>query len=375
MKTRTLFLASLALLSTLNSQLSTAFAQGSLTPPGAPAPTMKSLDQVEPRTPISTLPFTITAAGSYYLTANLTGVAGTNGITLTANDTTLDLNGFALVGVAGSLSGIRVSGTHTNIGILNGTVRNWGANGVDASTAIQSLFEKVRATDNGFSGILGGSGSVIRDCLATGNNTANGGSQYGIQANRATIIGCVFNNNLNGAQGFSGVGGANVIINCVASGNSDDGIFTGFNSLVVACNASGNGSRGIRGGDESTIKDCVVYFNTSDGIIVSLKSVVSGNMCENNGSGGSGAGIRATSYGNRIEGNHVTDNDRGIEINTGATNNVVVRNTVGRNPPTGSLGSSNYVFNAFTIFGPTNNVFNPATGAITNLNPWANISY
>ena len=42
----------LLLLSALNSQLSTAHAQGSLTPPGAPAPSMKSLDQIEARTPI-----------------------------------------------------------------------------------------------------------------------------------------------------------------------------------------------------------------------------------------------------------------------------------------------------------------------------------
>ena len=47
---RLLKLAALALLSTLNSQLSTCLAQGSLTPPGAPAPTMKSLAQIEPRT-------------------------------------------------------------------------------------------------------------------------------------------------------------------------------------------------------------------------------------------------------------------------------------------------------------------------------------
>jgi hypothetical protein len=47
-------LAALALLlSTINYQQSTCFAQGSLTPPGAPAPTMKSLDQVEARTAIT----------------------------------------------------------------------------------------------------------------------------------------------------------------------------------------------------------------------------------------------------------------------------------------------------------------------------------
>jgi hypothetical protein len=54
------------------------FSQGNLTPPGAPAPLFKTLDQVEPRTPISAFGTTLTAPGSYYLTANLVSGASTN---------------------------------------------------------------------------------------------------------------------------------------------------------------------------------------------------------------------------------------------------------------------------------------------------------
>src|SRR5690349_10378629 len=109
MKTQRSFFAragALALLfSTINHQPST-FAQGSLTPPGPPAPSMKTLQQVEPRTPISSLPYTITEAGSYYLTTNLVGTAGQNGITINAPRVSLDLMGFELRGVGGTFSGI-----------------------------------------------------------------------------------------------------------------------------------------------------------------------------------------------------------------------------------------------------------------------------
>ena len=116
--------AAIALLLTCNLQPSALLAQGSLTPPGAPAPTMKTLQQVEPRVPISSAPFTITQPGSYYLTTNLT-VSGGNAITIAANGVTLDLNGFTISSTANPASGtaVLIGSGPRDITILNGFIR------------------------------------------------------------------------------------------------------------------------------------------------------------------------------------------------------------------------------------------------------------
>ncbi len=117
-------LAALVLLSTLSSQLSTCLAQGSLTPPpGAPAPVMKSLDEIEPRTAISSAPFIISKPGSYYLTANLT-VASGDAITITTNSVTLDLNGFTISSTDATPSDTAILVTEgcNNIRVANGSI-------------------------------------------------------------------------------------------------------------------------------------------------------------------------------------------------------------------------------------------------------------
>jgi hypothetical protein len=106
--------------------------QGSLIPPGSPEPTMKTLAQIEPRTPIDWVPYIIMAPGSYYLATNLT-VNANPAITIAVNNVTLDLNGFTIASTAAKASaGILLSGTaadpRSGIRIFNGHIRGTTTN-------------------------------------------------------------------------------------------------------------------------------------------------------------------------------------------------------------------------------------------------------
>ena len=106
---------------------------GSLTPPpGSPAPTMKSLDQVEARTPlvegatgVSITPgssnITINQSGSYYLAGNLTVTSG-NAISITADFVTLDLNGFTISSTANPASGNGILILASDVTVTNGNI-------------------------------------------------------------------------------------------------------------------------------------------------------------------------------------------------------------------------------------------------------------
>src|SRR5205085_10668680 len=106
----------------------------------APAPLGKTLAQLEPRTDIATLPgtatavCTITAAGSYYLTGNLSGASGKDTISVTVPGVTIDLNGFSLVGTDAARAAILASSA-TSLTVRNGRVVG-GTYGVRGGTRL-----------------------------------------------------------------------------------------------------------------------------------------------------------------------------------------------------------------------------------------------
>ena len=123
MKTLFNLLASFHLLSFI---CLSSFAQGSLTPPGAPAPLFKTLDQLEPRIAVQSLAgdataqFVITQPGSYYLTGNVTGVVAKAAIAIVATNVSLDLRGFALIGISGAPHAPTIAGAAS---VTSGTSR------------------------------------------------------------------------------------------------------------------------------------------------------------------------------------------------------------------------------------------------------------
>ena len=234
-----------------------AFAQGPLAPPGAPAPTMKTLDQIEAklekRTPISSLPFSISTPGSYYLTANLSVSQG-NAITVAADNVSVDLNGFALSGSGAAGSGITVSGSRRHIRISNGSVRGFGGDGLGASSVVLGEISSVISSGNGGIGISAGDTVTVRDRVSRENQGDNfragahavfshcsavlSGSGHGFNATEdCSFSHCVADSNV---RGFSVTDGTS-FTSCIARRNKDYGIFTEKAAVVSRCTASGQG--------------------------------------------------------------------------------------------------------------------------------------
>ena len=371
---------------------------GPLDPPAGPvASSYKTLNEVEPRIAINAVNtpgdadsvFRITAAGSYYLTGNVTGIAGRHGIEIAASNVSIDLMGFSVLGVAGALDGIsNVVAAVDNITICNGTVSGWPGDGIQLNSGTNHAVRAVNARSNVGSGIIVDENSIVESCAASANSldgiivnglngvvracTATGNLAQGIQlANSGSISDCSSHNNVTGFQ--TGIGAT--LVNCSARDNTADGFIVSSACVVSNCSAYSNTNDGFRASSTSTIfSNCTASFNAGDGIEVPGNCTLLGNTCDGNGVGaGSGAGIKVTGTDCRVEGNSLMRNDFGMDVQL--TGNLIFRNSAAGNTTNYQIIANNKV--GFIVLAPNSAVVGGSTGGagVGSTDPWANFSY
>jgi len=368
--------------------LSRVASAGPLNPPAGPVtPTGKTLTEIEPRTAVNNTNtpgdaecvHRITQPGSYYLAGNITGITGKSGIIIDASNVTLDLMGFALLGVPGSLDGIGVASTGSagprrGLTIRNGVVDGFGRHGIwlilasppfPPPTNTCAVLERLHVSGCGHVGIRAPSTSVLRDCLVT-RNLADG-----IVAASAVVVGCVAReNSINGTGGIS-AGGA-VVHGCEARQNEYDGLTAG-QCVVVGCASHENAGAAFFMTTDVLVKDCVSGAN-GFGMFVDRGCYV--RRCTSRG-GAHGIICSTTSLDplprNRLEQNNVTDCTTGIFV--GGRLAFVSRNTCSGNTTNWNVAGQNF---ALVVQATTSGAVNGNGGGVapsTQTSPHLNFTY
>jgi hypothetical protein len=198
-------------------------------------------DRSKAGTCITALPYTIKSSGLYYLVEDLTSTE--NGITVNADNVTIDLNGFSLIGPgksSGTGNGIYIIGK-IGVEVKNGTIREFGLNGIseDNNNGTSHCFLNLRLIGNGNSGIeANGNGHLVKDCTA--------------------------------------------------SSNGSDGIYVGGGSTVSGSTCYSNGGSGIYANSGNTVTGNTTNNNQIFGIRLSDQNLVDGNTACNNDQFGGG---------------------------------------------------------------------------------------
>ncbi|MCH8527034.1 MAG: right-handed parallel beta-helix repeat-containing protein [Kiritimatiellae bacterium] len=245
---------------------------------------MKTLDQVEPRIPVESVPFTITEPGSYFLTGNLELASGARAITIASDNVTLDLMGFTISGGASQGIGMNPPGgtRYRNIVVRNGTIDGF-TNGLRLDHSLHGHYEDLTVRNSSSTGVLitNSTGNVLRRCIIVENEStgitllAGAGSEISDNLILDSVIADNATHGIRVAPSGDGVIAGQTIRRCTITGNGDTGILLeaapGGDAVLRAHRfednlISDNGVRGIEfRARESKIQGVQVQGNTIHG--------------------------------------------------------------------------------------------------------------
>jgi hypothetical protein len=213
------------------------------------------------------LPILICQSGSYRLSGNVTVPdAITNAIEIRADNVTVDLNGFSIIGPvlclggppvtscsppSASGGGLGITSGFDNITISNGTIRGTGFDAI----------------------VLSGTGNRVANVNAYSN------ANVGIAVNNGIVTSCTATNN--GGAGIEVV--HSIVSGSIAMGNLGVGIALDSSSTVFDNVATQNGFSGISG--PGTLRGNTTSQNGRSGIFAVCPSLVSENLATGNSTG------------------------------------------------------------------------------------------
>ncbi|MFT3686652.1 MAG: hypothetical protein QM783_17325 [Phycisphaerales bacterium] len=219
-------------------------------PPGPVVPTGRTLDEIYSRIPNvggadgripiagNVGPILISNPGSYVLTGTIAGVSAANGIQISADHVTLDLNGYAVSSGFNNGNGINVGSGFRGIRIRNGLINGFNTgvflNGTPGDVIIEDLVIRDAKTSGIVSNNFNARGIVIRRCLIadTGSTTTASDPALTITGIAAPPSGMVIEDctvsrlffNGTGTPGFRGIyvngGGLQIVRRCTVIGES-----------------------------------------------------------------------------------------------------------------------------------------------------------
>ncbi len=402
---------------------------GNLSPAAGPvAPTMKTLQQVEPRVPLDTVPgnaeamHVITQPGSYYLTQCESLTPGKQTwVRVGASDVSIDMMGFDVDGALDPAGvGVRPTGeaTYNNLVVRNGGFSRWyqGINATDGGYFQGGLLDSLRfdnmlltgalapdfavvsncsAQNCGADGLVMYNGGTFKDCSSrgsgTGFNCGHGATLQNCQAQDCgTGFYCFYDNSLSNCAavycgtGFYGNGGHTLLTcnaqkcgygfvffdrcllnSCSAAFSANDGLQLSAQNSVTNCNFSENSTVGVHlFGSGNTVTGCNASYN--GGLGLRTESASGNNTIRENTVTEcfASGGIEINGSQSRIEANHVTGCAATGIVVYGAAN-LVIRNSACGN---GIGPGDSYFIDSSNAAGP---ILNPSD-MVTSSNPHAN---